>query len=99
MSETYMDPNTAAMHAPPPKLCCSRGAGRGQRNWYRIAEQPAPAPRLAHPEGCAALRSVLVAVPRVSRFCKRFPDEFELHLLRQRSCAHALLCRRVIPFD
>ena len=25
------------------------------RDWYFIAEQPAPAPHLAHPEGCAAL--------------------------------------------
>ena len=29
-----------------------------QRDWYFIAEQPAPAPHLAHPEGCAALRIV-----------------------------------------
>ena len=34
---------------------------------YFIAEQPAPAPHLTHPEGCAALCIVLVAVPRVSR--------------------------------
>ena len=32
-----------------------------------IAEQPAPAPHLAHPQGCAAIRIVLVAVLRVSR--------------------------------
>ena len=38
-----------------------------ERDWYFIAEQPAPAPHLAHPEGCAALRIVLVTVPRVSR--------------------------------
>jgi len=25
------------------------------REWYFIAEKPAPAPHLAHPEGCAAL--------------------------------------------
>ena len=37
-----------------------------QRDWYFIAEQPAPAPHLAHPEECAALRIVLVTVPRVS---------------------------------
>ena len=30
-----------------------------------IAEQPAPAPHLAHPERCAALRIVLVSWPRV----------------------------------
>ena len=38
-----------------------------QRDWYFIAEQLAPAPHLAHPEGCTALRIVLVTVPRVSR--------------------------------
>ena len=38
-----------------------------QRDWYFIAEQPAPAPHLAHPEGRSALRLVLVTVPRVSR--------------------------------
>ena len=27
-----------------------------KRDWYLVAEQPAPAPHLAHPEGCAALR-------------------------------------------
>ena len=37
-----------------------------QRDWYFIAEQPAPAPHLAHPEGCAALLIVLVTVPRVN---------------------------------
>ena len=35
------------------------------RNWYVIAEQPAPAPHLAYLEGCAALRIVLGTVPRV----------------------------------
>ena len=28
-----------------------------KRDWYFIAEQPAPAPQLAHPEECAALRN------------------------------------------
>ena len=51
------------------------------RDWYVIVEQPAPAPHLAHPEGCAALRIVLVTVPRVSRSCVHFPDGFDLHLL------------------
>ena len=37
-----------------------------------IVEQPAPAPHLAHPEGRAALRIVLITVPRVSRSCARF---------------------------
>ena len=36
------------------------------RDWYFIAEQPAPAPHLAHLEACAALRIVLLTVPRVS---------------------------------
>ena len=40
------------------------------RDWYFIAEQPAPALHLAHPEGCAALRIVLVTVPRVIRSCE-----------------------------
>jgi len=52
-----------------------------QRDWHFIAEQPAPAPHLAHPEGCAALRIVLVTVPRVSLFCEHFPDGSDLHLL------------------
>jgi len=46
------------------------------RDWYVIAEQPAPATHFAHPDGCAALRIVLVAVPRVSRSCEHFPDGF-----------------------
>ena len=52
-----------------------------QRDWYFIAEQSARAPHLAHPEGCAALRIVLVTEPRVSRFCEHFLDGFDLHLL------------------
>ena len=54
---------------------------RIERDWYLIGEQPAPAPHLAHPEGCASLRIVLVTVPRVSRSCENFPDGFDLHLL------------------
>ena len=54
-----------------------------KRDWYFIAEQPAPAPHLALPEGRAALRIVLVTVPRVSRSCEIFPDGFDLHLLQQ----------------
>ena len=49
-----------------------------QRDWYFTAEQPAPAPHLAHSERCASLRVVLVAVPRVSRSCEYFPDGFGL---------------------
>ena len=41
-----------------------------ESDWYSIAEQPAPAPHLTNPEGCAALRIVLVTVPRVSRSCE-----------------------------
>ena len=51
------------------------------RDWYLSAEQPAPAPHLAHPEGCAALRIVLCTVPCVCRSCEHFPDGFDLHLL------------------
>ena len=36
-----------------------------QGDWCFITEQPAPAPHLAHPEGCAALRIVLVTVERL----------------------------------
>ena len=49
-------------------------------DWYFIAKQPASVPHLAHQEGCAALRIVLVTVPRVSRSCKHFPDGSDLHL-------------------
>ena len=52
-----------------------------QRDWYGIAEAPAPAPRLAHPEGFAALRIVVVTVPRVSRCCENLSDGLDLHLL------------------
>jgi len=57
------------------------GGPLSERDWYVIAEQPAPAPHLAHPEGCADLHIVLVTVPRVSRSCEHFPDGFDLHLL------------------
>ena len=60
-------------------LCC---AWCPSRDWYLIAEQPAPAPHLAHPTGCAALCIVLVTVPRVSRSCQHFPFGLDLHLLR-----------------
>ena len=67
----------------------------GQRDWYLIAERPAPAPHLAHPEGCAALRIVLVTVPRVSRFCEHFPDEFGHHALPSGK-AYNLISERVL---
>ena len=59
----------------------------GRLVWSRaesiIAEQPTLAPHLARPEGLAALCVVLVAVPRVGRSCKHFPDGLDLHLLHQ----------------
>jgi hypothetical protein len=42
----------------------------------------ASAPQFAHPEGCAALRIVLGAVPRVSRSREHFADGFDLHFLQ-----------------
>ena len=59
-------------------------ASSAESDWYLIAEQPAPAPHLARPDGCAALRIVLVTVRRVSRSCEHFPDGFDLHLLQCR---------------
>jgi len=53
-----------------------------QRDLCFIAEQPGPAPHLAHPEGCAALRIVLVTASRVSRSCEHFPNGFDLVILR-----------------
>ena len=52
------------------------------RDWYFIAEQPALAPHLAHPEGCAAVRVALVTVPRVCRSCEQSAGGFDIHLLR-----------------
>ena len=52
------------------------------QDWYFIADQPAPAPHLAHPEGCAALCMVLVTEPRVRCSCGHFPDGLDLHLLQ-----------------
>ena len=49
---------------------------------FFIAKQPAPTPHLAHPEGCAALRSVLVTVARASRSCENFSHGFDLHFLQ-----------------
>ena len=43
-----------------------------KRNWYFIAEQPAP----SHPEERAALTRVLGTVPRVSRSGELFLDTF-----------------------
>jgi len=55
--------------------------GEWGRDWYSIAQQPAPAPHLARPEARAALRIVLMTVPRVSRSCEHFPEGFDPHLL------------------
>jgi len=52
-----------------------------QRDWYVVAQKPAPELHLAHPQGRAALLIVLVTVPRVSRSCEHFGDAFDLHLL------------------
>jgi len=62
-----------------------------KRDWYFIAEQPAPAPHPAHPEGCAALHIVLVTVPRGSRSCEHLPDGFDLHLLHPHPQPYALI--------
>ena len=71
------------MHAPHQSLCLiDYDLQEKARSSYLIAEQPAPVPRLAHPDGCAVLRTVLVTVPRVSRSCENFRDRFDLHLLR-----------------
>ena len=51
------------------------------RDGFLIAEQLAPAPHIAHSEGSATLRIVLVTVPGVNRSCEHFPDGFDLHLL------------------
>ena len=60
---------------------------------YFFAEQLAPAPRLAHPDGCAALSIGLVTVPLVSRSCEHFPDGFDIHILP------ALATKPPEPFD
>ena len=59
------------------------GAQFEESDWYDIFEQTAPAPHLAHPEGCAAVRIVPVTVPRASRSCKHFQDGFDVHLLQR----------------
>ena len=43
-----------------------------RRYWCFIAEQAAPAPHLAHPEGCVALHIVLITAPHISRSCEHF---------------------------
>ena len=58
---------------------------QGSRDEYFIADQPAPAPHRARPEGCAALRIVLVTVLRANRSCELFPNGFDLNLLPEGS--------------
>ena len=53
-----------------------------KRDWCFVAEQPAPAPHLAHPEEWCDLGIVVVTLPRVSRSCEHLPDGFDLNLLR-----------------
>ena len=62
----------------------TRLQGRDQKRLvFFLAEQPAPAPHLAHPEGCSALHIVLITVPRLRRSGEQFPDGFDLRLLRR----------------
>ena len=65
-------------------------------DWCFIAEQPAPAPHLAYPEGCAALRIVLFTVSCVSRSCENFPDGWRQRRTRG---APAFRCRLLQPCD
>ena len=69
--------------AHPRRVGRARACPSEHRYWCFSAEQPAPVPHLAHPEGCAAhpegcaaLRIVLVTAPRVSLSCGNFPDGF-----------------------
>ena len=56
-------------------------ASSQQRDWYLIAEEPAPAPYFAHPKGCAALRLVLVLAP-CPPLLRAFSGWIDLLLLR-----------------
>ena len=68
--------------------CCKRGSRTLTWDWFYVTEQPAPAPHLAHPEGCAAPRIVRVTVPRVSRSCEHFRIGFDLNLLQPSAMIH-----------
>jgi len=57
---THLSPSTGNRHV------SNAALGLGLQRLVFTAEQPAPAPHLAHPEGCAALYIVLVTVPRVN---------------------------------
>ena len=62
---------------------CRQLSNEATTDRYFIAEQPAPAPHLAYPKGCAALHIVIDTVPRVSRSCEHFSNGFDLHLLQR----------------
>jgi len=51
----------------PTRVCGVVRVHPQEREWYFIAEQPAPAPHLAHPGGCAALR-IAFTVPLLRAF-------------------------------
>jgi len=75
---------------------------RGQRitrDWYSIAEQPSPAPHLAHPHGRAALCIVVLTVPCVSRSCEHFPDGFDLLHLSSSFLPSRYRCSRPLIFS
>ena len=65
-----------------------------QRDWYFVAEQLMPAPHLAYPEGCAALRLVLFTVPRVSRSLREGAYMAAGLASLHASCSHMLRGRR-----
>jgi len=80
---TEQGTRSCAHHGP----CHPTPSTAPQRDWYLIAEEPAPAPHLARPEGRAALRIVLVTVPRASRSCDLHRAR---HLTRCRAGAWSL---------
>jgi len=88
--------NGGILRCPPPLRVAStlpgcvfhrlfRRSAAGARDWYCIAEQPAPAPHLSHPEGCAvagatkgsisaAERAALLLVSPASLACLPYFD-------------------------
>ena len=67
-----------------------------ESDWYSIAERPAPAPRLANPEGCAALRILLITVPRVSRSCEHLRTDVSIS--PQEALRGGIPCSFLEPF-
>ena len=53
-------------------------SGGGSRDWYFNAQKSALAPHRARPERRAALRIVLITVPRVNRSYEHFSHRFNL---------------------